>query len=400
MAEGSFRRLLAATALSDTAQGVFTMASVLTAAGAAGSAWLVAAVTAAATLPWLVLGIPIGMVVDSVSRRWTLAAASLGRAALMLLLGWLLLAGNAPAWLLLAAVFLVGALQVMLETSAEAVLPGIVERTGLTRANGQLAVATRVTNQFVGPAAAGVLFGLSAALPYLISAAACLVAVVLQVAVVPTRTAAPGGPARFGAGIRAIARDPVLRTLVTVSGVTTLANAAFLTALVPYAVAPGPLMLSSAAYGVTVSVIGVGAAVGSLLTARLAALVGRARVLWLSRVGWALLFTSPLVTGGWVFMLLAGAGSILGGMWAVMALTVRQTTVPRELLGQVAGATRSLTYGATPIGAALGGALTAAGGASSVFLSAAAITLLLIVPLRRSLSERRLRAAEDRVSTG
>jgi MFS family permease len=399
----SFRALLGATAVSDAANGVFGIAAALTVARLTRSPWGVAAVGVAATAPWLLLGVPMGMVVDSISRRRAIAGANLGRGTLMLACAAWSYGGAMPVLVLLVAVFLVGVLQVLVDTAAEALVPEVVDRNHLTRANGALAVATRVSSQFVGPAAAGTLFAVATGLPSLVSGVSCLLAAAVLILLAPgqPRPAPTLPPARLAlwTGVRQLCADPVLRTLVLVSGGTTLVNAAYMTALVLYAVAPGPLGLSPRDYGMAVAVIGVGAALGSLATASFEARVGSANVLWLSRVGWALVFVSPLLAVGRTFVVAAGLGSVFGGMWAVMAMSIRQRTVPSGLRGQVGGAFRMLTYGCLPVGSLVGGAVISLWGPTTVFVAAATSTLAMIFPLRRWLSDGRLSDAECRLET-
>ncbi|MFD7658876.1 hypothetical protein ACFV4N_33280 [Actinosynnema sp. NPDC059797] len=186
-------------------------------------------------------------------------------------------------------------------------------------------------------------------------------------------------------------RNPVLRILVITSGATTLGSAAHAAALVLYAVPPGPLGLSGAQYGVAVGAVGLGATVGSLVTARLVALLGWPRLLLLSRFGWSAVFAAPLTGLHVPLVVLGAAGGVLGGTWAVPALSIRQAVVPAGRLGRVGGAYRALTQGCLPAGAAVGGAVSALWGPAAVFAAVTACTLLLIVPLRRTFAAHRVR---------
>ncbi|MDP9373571.1 MAG: MFS transporter [Chloroflexota bacterium] len=342
MINASFRRLLAAAALSDSANGVFSVAAAIIAAQVSRSPLVVGAVTVAATLPWLVLAIPAGMLADSFDRARAITYANVGRGLLMLLLAALLALGAPAAPALIVVVFAVAALQTVVDTAAEALIPELVPAGELTRANGALAVSTRITYQFAGPLLAGILVAVTTQLPALVAGLTCLLAAFL-LAKLPRRhtrlpalapaagTSAVARPARLRIGLVTIAGSPVLATVVAVGAVTTLANGAFLTVFVLYAIAPGPLGLDPAAYGLLIGMIGVGAAVGSLLTARFEALVGREHVLWLTRVGWATVFAAPLALRGiWLAAVMA-AGSAFGGMYAVQAMSIRQrTSAPRE----------------------------------------------------------------------
>ncbi|AXO35398.1 MULTISPECIES: MFS transporter [unclassified Micromonospora] len=399
MISPSFRRLLAATGLSDAANGVFSVAAVIIASQVSRSPMVVGAITVASTLPWLVLAIPAGILVDSVDRRRAITVANVTRGLLMLLLAALLTLDVPVALLLVLIVFAVATVQTVVDTAAETLIPEMVPPEDLTRANGAISVSTRISYQFAGPLFAGVLVGVAIEAPAWAAGAACLVAALLLGRIsTPYRVRQEPGerqPVQFLHGLRTIARRPVLGTMVGVGALTTLANAAFHTVFVLYAIAPGPLGMSPGTYGLVIGMIGVGAALGSLLTARFERLVGQEHLLWLTRVGWATVFAAPLVVsqGVWLGLVMA-LGSVFGGMWSVQAMSVRQRTVPGHERGQIAGASRMMSYGATPLGAALGGVAGGLLDTRVIFVLCALTSLVAIVPIRRWMSAPALRRAE------
>ncbi|MEV5349241.1 MFS transporter [Streptomyces achromogenes] len=390
---GGFGRFLTATAVSDTANGVFAVAATMMVAQHTHSSVAVAAVTVAATLPWLVAAVPAGVVVDRMDPVRALSLANAGRCVGMLALAVLIWTGTAVLVMAPVLVFVVAALQTVVDTAAEVVTADAVEEERRTRANGFLAVSTRLFYQFLGPALAGVLVDVHQALPGLVAGLACLAAalVAAQVRTGARPLAARDGsaaPTGWWTGTRLVFARPVLATLVGVGGLTTIANSIFYTIFIVYAVKPGELGLSSSQYGLLVGATGVGAALGALATHRVERLLGRSWTLTLTRVGWALVFAGPLIADGALLVLLMAAGSALGGMWSVEAMSVRQLTVDRTDLGRVSGASRMLTYGMTPVGSALGGVLSLTVDAEALFTVCAALALLAIVPLRLFLSDR------------
>ncbi|MFF9021182.1 hypothetical protein [Streptomyces eurythermus] len=62
-------------------------------------------------------------------------------------------------------------------------------------------------------------------------------------------------------------------------------------------------------------------------------------------------------------------------------MSVRRLTVDRTALGRASGASRMLTYGMRPVGAALGGMVGLAVDAEALFAVCTALALLAIVPL-------------------
>ncbi|MFC9686669.1 MFS transporter [Streptomyces sp. NPDC056948] len=397
---GVFRRFLTATAVSDTANGVFAVAATITAAAASHSAMAVAAVTVAATLPWLIVAVPAGVLVDRIGAVRAVTLANLGRCVAMFGLAGLIWADVALEVTVPVLVFVVSCLQTVVDTAAEVVTANAVDDSRRTRANGLLAVSTRLFYQFLGPALAGVLVDVDHVLPSVLSGAACLAAALVAAQLPRTeagvRSDSDEGSTGFWDGARIVFSKPILATIVAVGGLTTIANSIFFTLLVVYAITPGPLGLSASQYGFLVGAIGVGAAVGAVMTHRVERWLGRSMTLTLTRVGWALVFAGPLFAEGFLLTAVMTVGSALGGMWSVESMSVRQLTVSRADLGRVSGASRMLTYGMTPVGSAIGGTVALAVDAQVLFAVSTALTLLTIIPIRAYLSDRAIEAATRR----
>ncbi|WP_046087922.1 MFS transporter [Streptomyces antioxidans] len=393
-----FRKFLTATAVSDTANGVFAVAATITAAAASHSAMAVAAVTIAATLPWLIAAVPAGVLVDRIGAVRAVTLANLGRCAAMFSLAGLIWADVALAVTVPALVFVVSCFQTVVDTAAEVVTANAVDDARRTRANGLLAVSTRLFYQFLGPALAGVLVDVDHVLPSVLAAMACLAAALVAAQLPRTEAAATSDEASTGFwdGARIVFSQPILATIVAVGGLTTIANSIFFTLLVVYAITPGPLGLSASQYGFLIGAIGVGAAAGALLTHRVERWLGRSLTLTLTRVGWALVFAGPLFADGAQLTAVMTIGSALGGMWSVESMSVRQLTVSRADLGRVSGASRMLTYGMTPVGSAIGGTVAFAVDAQVLFAVSTTLALLTVIPIRAYLSDRAIEAATRR----
>lgn len=384
-----FGRVLLATGLSDTATGAFSVAAAVLVATSTGSTAAVAAVTIAATVPWLLFALPAGAAADRLDRPRLIGTANALRGVVMLAAGVAVAVGLPVTGVLAAAVFVVAALQTLVDTAAEAMVPDLVEAHRLGDAHGMLAVATRLCQQFAGPLLAGVLLTVSSSAPSLVAGVTCCLAALLVGTLgrscAPVRRPAAGPAPTARQGLALVARRPDLAALVAVGGGTTAANAAFLTVLAVYALAPGGLGLSTSQYGLLLGCVGIGAAIGSLLTGRVQARTGQGLLLALTRVGWAVVFAAPALVSGLLLALTVTVGSAFGGMWTVAATSLRQRAVDARQRGSVAGVQRLVQYGCAPLGAALGGLGGSRLDPRAVFLGCAALTLFMIVPVLRHL---------------
>ena len=143
---------------------------------------------------------------------------------------------------------------------------------------------------------------------------------------------------------------------------------------------PGPLGLSSVAYGILLAGIAAGGILAALLAVRLRNRLGTVWVLLLDPLGTLLLvapaaFGAPLwlVAGG---VIVAGAGSSL---WRIVAASIRQEITPAELLGRVYAAARVISLGTYPLGAALAGVLATLAGVSTAFVAATVIAAAVVL---------------------
>src|SRR5689334_7448148 len=135
---GRFWRLWLTSGLSNLADGVFKTALPLVAVTLTRDPVLVAGVSTAGTLPWLLLALPAGALADRHDRRRLMLGANTLRALALAASTALLLTGVSSIWLLYAVALVAGCAEVVHDTSAQALLPQVVEREQLTSANGRM----------------------------------------------------------------------------------------------------------------------------------------------------------------------------------------------------------------------------------------------------------------------
>ncbi|GHC79678.1 MFS transporter [Nocardiopsis terrae] len=397
---GSFRRLWTSSGLSNLADGVLKVVLPLTALRFTDSPLLIAGVTAALGLPWLLCALPAGALADRTDRRRAMLGANLVRGGLVLALASALVLDLGSIWLLYAAAFLIGTTETVYDTSAQSILPQMVHRDRLSRANGRLYAVELTTNQFVGPPLGGALVALSAALALLTPAALWVAAAGVLLLVrgrfrVERTGPSAGMRADIAEGLRFLWSHGLLRSFAAMVGTSNFATSAAFAVLVLYAVGPGsPMGLSEPAFGVLLTATAVGSLLGSFAAEWCERAVGRARSLWLCVPLFALLVGVPGMT---VDAWLVGLGFFLGGLgitvWNVITVSLRQRVTPDAMLGRVNSVYRLLAWGTMPLGAAAGGLVAEFLGLRAVFLGMGLLVLALLVPLLR-ISDATLEAAE------
>jgi MFS family permease len=382
----AFRRLVTSSAASNLADGLVKVGLPLLAARLTRSPALVAGVSVAAGLPWLLAALHAGALADRLDRRWAMVGANLVRVGLLVVLAVTIAGDLATIWLVFAIAFGLGLAETLFDTSAQSLLPGLVDRTRLSRANGRLYAVELSTNQFVGPPLGSALVAASLALAFLTPAGLFLLAAAV-LATLPGQHRPERGTDRttfatdIGEGLRFLWEHRLLRTTAWMVGAMNLCMTMGMSVLVLYVVGPAsPVGLSEAFYGVLLTSFAVGALVGSLTAERIEAWLGRSRSLRLAIVTSAVAAGIPaLTTSPW----LLGTGFVVGGigimLWNVIVVSFRQRVTPDRLLGRVNAGFRLLAWGTMPLGALLGGLVGEVAGLRAVFAVAGATGLLLLL---------------------
>jgi MFS family permease len=392
--------LVGFTAVTNLADGVTKVALPLMAAGITDSPGQVAAVALTLTLPWLLVALHVGVLVDRYDRRALLWLANVVR---LVAVGGLLYAVAADAVtlpVLYAGGAALGVAEVVALTTAAAIVPAAVSPPGRERANAWVTAAETVCNEFCGPFVGGLLVAAGAAVALGTTAGAFAAAMVVLLLLTGRFRPRPGGTApagsvhaRIGAGLRTLWRQRLLRVMALSLTVLCACWGAWL-ALMPL-VATTVMGLDAQGYGVLLSALGVGGLAGALTVRRVNRLLGRRWALFADLVGTAAMVAAPAVTTElWVVAAAAFAGGMGGTLWSVNARTLSQQLVPDEMMGRYNAAARLFSWGALPLGAGLGGLLAEVAGLRATFWVCTAATLALVVPFLRTLTPAALAEAE------
>ncbi len=381
----SFWRLCSASAASNLADGIVKVGLPLVAVGLTDSPVLVAGVAMAFSLPWLLVALPAGALVDRLDRRKVMLAANTLRAALFGATALAVTLDVTSIWLLYVVAFGAGVAETLYDTSAQSILPQVVARDVLPQANGRLHFVELAANQFVGPPLAGFLVAGGAVLAVAGPAGLWAVAVAALLLVRGRFRVERDRPTALRAditeGLRFLWRHRLLRTLAVMVGGSNFTTSAVLAVLVLYAVGSDSAMgLTEPGYGLLLTALAAGIMLGSLVAARIERWLGRPLSLGTSLlacaavVGIPALSTNPLVLGA-VFL----AGGVLIATWNVITVSLRQLITPERLLGRVNSGYRMLAWGSLPLGAAAGGLLAEWFGLRAVFAIMGVLALSLLL---------------------
>ncbi len=386
-----FRALFVGSLISNLGDGMRLAALPLLATSLTSSPVLIAAVTSAQYLPWLVFA-PVGAaLVDRWDRRQTILVTQTWRGAVLGVLAVLVVTSSAELWHLCIVAFLLTAGEILVDPSTVALVPTLVDEDDLDRANGRISSAEIATNDVAGAPVGAALFALAPWLPFLIDAVSYVGSVgSFRGLPKPERsdasTSAPTSIAAEAAeGFRWLRGHPVLGPLTASLVVYYFSIATSLSLLV--VLAKDELAGSDAAFGLVLAAGAVGAFLGTLVGANAASRLGRRTVL-----------TGAVVLQAVTVLAAAASTSVgvLGIAWFLNGIpigaarpisrTLQQRLTPNHLLGRVNVTSRIFTRGIIVVGSLTAGAVASIGGVRMSFVLAGLILVLAAVMMWRSLS--------------
>lgn len=379
-----FGKLWTAAAFSNLADGLGRTAVPLIGTTLTDDPLAIAALGAVAFLPWLLFGLPAGMIVDHFDRRIVMAIANALRGGVALWLSLLAVTSSMSLWALIAGTLAFGLGETLFDNATNAIVPAVVRREGLDRANGWLQAAQITIDNFIATPIAGVLFAVSLALPLWSTTGAYLVPIALALflplsAARPLRgAAAPAVPDPDAPDVTAgmmsepVAVPPARTRVTTREALRYLWQHRYLRSMVVFtsligsalSLSQGVIILffldeqqvAYVAIGFVTAGIGIGALAGSLIAPRLVERFGRGPIMVgaivIAGVGTVLTGLAPdAITAVSAFAVAAGAVSVWNVPWGAL----RQQIVPGEMFGRVLGVIRTLTWGLFPIATLVGG---------------------------------------------
>ncbi|MFL4495075.1 MFS transporter [Streptomyces sp. VTCC 41912] len=383
----------------------------LTAVAALGAdTFSVGVLSACGWLPWLLIGLPVGVWVDRVRRRPLMvgaAALSMVVFAAVPVIAW---CGGLSLALLTGAALLSGAAAVVFQTAYSAYLPGLLAPADQAEGNAKLHGSASAA-QLAGQGAGGFLVQLAGAANGLLANAATFLVSLLCLSGIRHREPRPtgaGGRARrplraeVAEGLRWVSGDVWLRTLTLFGAASNLSLMGYQSILPVFLVRE--VGLSPGTVGTLLAVAGTGGIAGAFAVRRVAARIGTARATLVFELGLPVLaLLIPLATAG------PGAALFVVGSFGVSAGVVggnvlkagfQQGYCPPALLGRVTASAAFLNYGTLPLGALLGGALGAALGVRpALWITTAGVPLAALIlvasPVRTARDLPSRRSARD-----
>lgn len=376
----SYWKLLVASTISNLGDGVGLIAYPWLASAITRNPILIALVAVLQKLPWLLFSLPAGVITDRFDRRTLMMRANVARGLLTLVVALVVLgrqgvlpgpdeveagvAGGTDFLLygmILTATFLLGMAEVIYDNAGQTLMPSVVDKSLLEKANGRLWSVEQVANTFIGPPLGAALLVIAFAVPFFFDAVSFLAAALL-IAFIPTvrRSAAPekshtsSWREELTEGFSWLWNHPLLRSMAIILGLLNMLWMVVGAVLVLFA--QEILETTPTEFALLGTGGAVGGVLGGWLGAPIVAKIGPGRCLALTfSVGSAVLFVIGLSSLWPVAWVMIAIYTFVGTLWNVITVSLRQSIIPDHLLGRVNSVYRFFAWGMMPIGALLGG---------------------------------------------
>jgi MFS family permease len=376
---GRFARLWAASTTSALGSGLATIATPLLIASRTSSPLIVSSAAGVSWLPWLLFALPGGVLVDRVDRRRLMVLVDWIRVAAMAVLSAAIVTGHASIPLLYGVLFVVNTGETVFRSAGQAMIPAVVPRARLERANGWLVGGATVMEQMVAGPLGGFLFVVAASSPFFVNAGTYAASAILIGMVGGTYRASPraaGGDgtdaprrsvrAEIAEGFGWLMRQRLLRTMAILIGLLNVTLTAAVAVLV--LLAKERLHLGSVGYGLLFTCMAVGGVLGSAIGDRL---IARVTATWTIRVGLmveaGLHLTLATSRNAYVVGFALFVFGVHGALWTIVAGSLRQRLTPPQLLGRVGSSNLFIVAGGNCVGALLGGVVASSFGLTAPY---------------------------------
>ncbi|MCP4957777.1 MAG: MFS transporter [Actinomycetia bacterium] len=395
-----FWRLWTAFTAANLADGLTLVAFPLLAIGLTDDARQIALVTVFRFIPFVLVGLPAGVLLDRYDRRLIAMLAQVGRAATAGLLAAIVLADRASIPLVVAAAFVIGVGEVLTDGGLPALVRDLVRPDQLEVANSRFSATQTVSNVFIGPPLGALLFEIETSAPFAASLLLFVVATGVLARIPGSFRASPEagigsvvGPRQDAEGERGGLRrliDEVSVGLRYVWGHQILRPLAFTVLAFSFAgQATNAVFVILVTERFGLGGLGFGALIAVRGTTSLAMSFGVARFIRRAGHGMSMRFAvvaftaASLLFGLATAAILAVVASLINGLsdpaWNVVSSTVRQRLVPDEVFGRMMTAYLFIAWSMNPVGALVGGIIAERWGAEWVWVMAAAVVGSLLV---------------------
>ena len=391
----AFNRLWSASLVSNLSDGVLLAAAPLLAITLTDNTVLISFLGAMVMLPWLLFAIPIGALVDRLDRRYILAGTNLLRSAVVGALAFTIAADLVTIYLLILAAFIIGTCEVASDTTAQSLIPQILDEKHFEKANSRLQISETVVQGFIGAPLSGFLYALAIYIPFFFNSVGYIVSAILALSMPihflqdVRNEKRESEKKHFAAdmrfGITYLFNHKLLRRLVLTTSFIGVCYSMGTATIVLFMVRD--LDLPEPLFGLVLTIQGVGGLIGAVIAPHASKRFGRARVMTFGIFSSSfLLLLQGFSPNIYLFVGLSAFMAFTISQWNILLMSTYQSVIPNEIYGRIHGTRRTLVWGMMPIGSVLGGVLATTGLRTPLYVGGALATTIALFSIKFMLS--------------
>ena len=391
----AFNRLWSASLVSNLSDGVLLAAAPLLAITLTDNTVLISLLGAMVMLPWLLFAIPIGALVDRLDRRYILAGTNLLRSAVVGVLAFTIAADLVTIHFLILAAFIIGSCEVASDTTAQSLIPQILEEKHFEKANSRLQISETVVQGFIGAPLSGFLYSLAIYIPFFFNSVGYIVSAILALSMPihflqdvrkeERKAEQKHFVADMKFGISYLYNHKLLRRLVLTTSLIGVCYSMGTATLVLFMVRE--LNLPEPLFGLVLTIQGIGGLVGAVVAPHASKRFGRACVMTFGIFSSSvLILLQGFAPNIYLFVGLATFGAFTISQWNILLMSTYQSVIPNEIYGRIHGTRRTLVWGMMPIGSVMGGLLATTGLRTPLYVGGSIATVIALFSLKFMLS--------------
>ena len=326
------------------------------------------------TLPFLLLSIPMGVIADRVSRKKLMIIIEIVRATAIFILFYLTFSGSLSINKIALFGFFIAMGTVIYSVSSPALVASFVIKEQLINANRSIEIAKSVAFT-AGPALGGILASyLSGGLAFILAFSLSIVSAVFLICLPKEPLLEKSGRniiQELCDGLIFLIKNKYLMPITITAFVFNLSQYLLLSIFAYYVI--NNLSFTSFEVGASLSLIGLGMLIGSFLYKIISKKINFGFQLTLGPISAfmaSILMFLTLIYSAKILVFVAffffGFGPII---WTISTVSLRQLLTPSNMIAKVSSVIMTVTFGARPLGAAIGVYISANFGVKSCILA-------------------------------
>lgn len=326
------------------------------------------------TLPFLLLSIPMGVIADRVSRKKLMIIIEIVRATAIFILFYLTFSGSLSINKIALFGFFIAMGTVIYSVASPALVASFVIKEQLINANRSIEIAKSVAFT-AGPALGGILASyLSGGLAFILAFLLSIVSAVFLICLPKEPLIEKSGRnviQELCDGLIFLIKNKYLMPITITAFVFNLSQYLLLSIFAYYVI--NNLSFTSFEVGASLSLIGLGMLIGSFLYKIISKKINFGLQLTLGPISAfmaSILMFLILIYSAKILVFVAffffGFGPII---WTISTVSLRQLVTPSNMIAKVSSVIMTVTFGARPLGAAIGVYISANFGVKSCILA-------------------------------